>query len=407
MAVEWYAKKLVYFPIPKCACTTLKSVFYRLNFGNEFTSDDIADDGIHGLYAGTPKYRLNILARYAAWRRVIVIRDPVLRFLSAYTSRVLDRGELGEKFVGESARRFEVPLDPDIHQFVQHFDIYQAISPHVRHHFAPHAHFAGPTLDAYTDVYEFDELESLHAMLKSYVDYDFSMPRLQRSTTSLSVDSISVRELCEISGHLAGDYALLRHYYNPTSVLSSRGSRKEWNHLRCPTITLRELLPLGSLLLTEGEQVTPDLTIYLEGCLDGVTIDNGDMTTVQVNTSGGCLVSFEKLAPAFLRLGESYEITVSGWSESEVRITCLVRHGSGEASKYFGTTLATMAPGYNQCCVILDTDMPGPALQEEAFLPNDLKFIAILEAKCGMDVKLKDFDLRPTREWPDQSDIPS
>ena len=103
MAIEWRPKKLVYFPTPKCACTTLKSVFYRLNLGSDFVDNGSAEDGIHGLYAGTPRFRLQLLGQYATWRRLIVVRDPVLRFLSAYTSRVQDRSDLGEELIGSCA----------------------------------------------------------------------------------------------------------------------------------------------------------------------------------------------------------------------------------------------------------------------------------------------------------------
>ena len=57
MAVEWRTKKIVYFPVPKCACTSLKYAFYKLNFGQEYSEDSAtAAGGIHLLYSGTPEF---------------------------------------------------------------------------------------------------------------------------------------------------------------------------------------------------------------------------------------------------------------------------------------------------------------------------------------------------------------
>ncbi len=404
VAIEWRPKKLVYFPTPKCACTTLKSVFYRLNLGSDFVDNGSAEDGIHGLYAGTPRFRLQLLGQYATWRRLIVVRDPVLRFLSAYTSRVQDRSDLGEELIGSCARRLNVPLDPDIHQFIQHFDIYRAISPHVQHHFAPQVYFVGPNLDVYTHIYKIEELEHLHEMLERCLRNEFAMPQLQRSVTSLSVDAISVRELCEISGRFAGDYALLRHYYNPSSVLNSRITRKEWRHSGSATTALKGLLPQGKLVITEGGKMAPNLIVYLEGCAGAVTIETKDVITIQAKTSRECLVSLETVAPAFVRLGESYELAVAGWSASAVTLTCLLRYRFGVTLRYFGTTVINIEPGDNQCCVILDTDGQGLLPGEEPFVLEDLKFIVMFKAKCDLNIRLRKFYLRPTTEWPFLSD---
>ncbi len=178
MAVEWKAKNLVYVPVPKVACTTLKHVFHLLDRGYEFWNDcDPIAYGIHATYSPTPEFRHNRLALYSSWRRLVVVRDPIERFLSAYVHRIVDCRDLLHISTKTLARESDVPVMPNIHQFIEHFDIYRAISPLVRHHFESQAYFTGPDLGAYTHVYKFDELNLLHRMLVAEYGSDFKMPR--------------------------------------------------------------------------------------------------------------------------------------------------------------------------------------------------------------------------------------
>jgi hypothetical protein len=400
MAVEWRVRRIVYIPIPKCACTTLKSVFHLLNYGSEFVpGHDQEVDNIHRQYAGTPEFRLNRLALYANWRRLVVVRDPVARFLSAYTSRVVGFGELGHKFIGGSGGALGVPIDPDIHEFIASLHIYQAISPLVRHHFAPQACFAGPDLSAYTDVYRVEELGELHQMLELEYGQPFPMPQFQRSPVQFATDMLSVRELGEIRDRYAGDYALLRRHYSFARVLM----RRTMAAVDQPVVALGDLIAADELCLTGPERFAGGLTVYATGCQDGVTIRKADTVTITTQTNHECLVSFEKAAPRCLRLGDSYELIVVGRSASPVMITCFLRYQHGEHSRYLGTTRAIMQPGRTECSVLFDTELPETILGQASFEIDQMRLIIMFEATCGMAVELTDLYLRAATEWPDQS----
>ncbi len=360
MAVEWPARKLAYFPTPKCACTTLKHVFYLVNHGRPFVGTGLLKkDGIHEIYAGTSEFRLNRIYLYSSWRRIVVVRDPVLRFLSAYCNRVVDKSDLREPHVGEDARNLSVPINPDLHQFIQHFDKYRAISPGVGHHFAPQASFIGSDIDSYTDVYRIEELNELHDMLQAECGYSFDLPWRQRSSISTSVDEISVRELGIIQSLYSGDYALLRKLYSPRAVLERRSSRQAWSRIGRSSVSLQELLPLLDLTVIGSHSVSKDTVVYTEGCHEGVHIHHQDFLTITTMANDAWLVSFEKVLTEPFALGESYQLEIEAHTEHKTKITYFVRGMSGDGTPFFlGTTRVTLEPGHSRHNILLDTDIP-------------------------------------------------
>jgi hypothetical protein len=394
MSVEWAARRVLYTPIPKVACTTLKHIFYFLNFGHEF-KPGAGLGNIHEEYAGTPEFRHNRLALYASWRRLVVVRDPILRFLSAYASRVIDFDELSDSLIGDRAFRFKVPIRPNIHQFVEFFNIYKAISPQVQHHFESQAYFAGSNIEAYTHVFKIENLDSLSRMLATELGAPLELPSLQGSTTKISIDEISVREMNEIRSWYAGDYALLRGHYSAEELLAKRSSRRNRCGANAFGATMKDLLPSFDMSITGSVQITEDTAIYLDGCVGSAIIRHGDSLTIATDKLSSCIVGFERTFPNFLDLGESYEIAIEAYSEFATNVTCFVRCivETGEAV-YLGTTYIPLEPGHTRSNVLLDTDVRAAILPCGQSRLQDVKFILMFEAATGIRVQLTRLHLR-------------
>ena len=324
---------------PKCACTTLKHVFYLVNHGRPFVGTGLLKkDGIHEIYAGTSEFRLNRIYLYSSWRRIVVVRDPVFRFLSAYCNRVVDKSDLREPHVGEDARNLSVPINPDLHQFIQHFDKYRAISPGVGHHFAPQASFIGSDI---IPIRMFTASKnSMSSMICFRPNAVHDLPWRQRSSISTSVDEISVRELGIIQSLYSGDYALLRKLYSPRAVLERRSSRQAWSRIGRSSVSLQELLPLLDLTVIGSHSVSKDTVVYTEGCHEGVHIHHQDFLTITTMANDAWLVSFRVLTEPFA-LGESYQLEIEAHTEHKTKITYFVRGMSGDGSSIF--------PGHDPC----------------------------------------------------------
>lgn len=388
MTVEWAAKRIVYFPVPKIACTTLKCVFYTLNFERDFSSaTGLSYDQIHVAYAGTPEFRLNRLELYSAWRRLVVIRDPVLRFLSAFSHRVIDLGELAAAYVGGDASQLGVPVNPTIHEFIHFYDVYRAISISVRHHFAPQTSFLGPDLEAYTDIFSFEKIGQLHRMLEQEYGSEIQFSKTQTSTSSVTLRDLSIREVDWIRSRYAGDYALLREYYNFNDPIKSK--RKELYQGKTDTrdATLDEIIPRVNLKITSPTKHSDDFLIYAECSSGDVRIVCDDTLTIITSENCRVLIGLERIGLEFLSLGESYNVELEGSSNAPVRGTICVRYDySDQQQIYLGTTRFVIGPADTCENVLLDTDL----LSHHCSLCREkLKLILMFEAESGISLRLR------------------
>ena len=86
------ALRLAYCSVPKAASTVLKRLFLRANGLPTWSSGD--ENVVHrselsgmGTMRGLPAAAANALLRDAAWTRLVVVRDPVERFASAFLNK--------------------------------------------------------------------------------------------------------------------------------------------------------------------------------------------------------------------------------------------------------------------------------------------------------------------------------
>lgn len=89
-------QNLVYIPIPKNACTSIKQALHEIEFGYLFNANLLEFNDyqeIHEYYQLRPHAftGVNRLKRKTNVTRFAVIRDPVERLISCYRNRVLDK----------------------------------------------------------------------------------------------------------------------------------------------------------------------------------------------------------------------------------------------------------------------------------------------------------------------------
>lgn len=87
-------KKFMFLSISKNACTTLKSLLFRLSYGRDFESG--RNSGVHEFWGFSEKPGRVVergdtagLSAFADYTRFTVYRDPVDRFLATYRNKVL------------------------------------------------------------------------------------------------------------------------------------------------------------------------------------------------------------------------------------------------------------------------------------------------------------------------------
>ena len=208
MTVILPSHNLAYIPVPKVACTSIKQAFFRTENGTDFTGlrANERDWSIHDIY---PAVLFDDLphAQLTGLRRVAIVRDPVDRFLSSYTNRVLKHGALSWWRMSDGLTREKLAPDPDFGGFLWGIDAYRRISTDIYHHTLPLTAFLG-TDPAYFDrIYRWSELDAFAADMAAQTGKPFTLGHLQTSDRKLKAADIDSTQVAEIRDRYADDYA--------------------------------------------------------------------------------------------------------------------------------------------------------------------------------------------------------
>ncbi|MFT4012588.1 MAG: sulfotransferase family 2 domain-containing protein [Paracoccus sp. (in: a-proteobacteria)] len=192
MALILPSQRIAYFPVPKVACTSIKSMFFEIENGRPF--QPLRRFGqmfhIHNFY-GTQPFARQDLKGVADFWRFAVYRDPVARFLSCYSNRVLHFRELSAQMLSPAAQKAGALPDPDLDSFVERIELYREFSPSIRHHVAPQVSFLGRDPGYFQQIYTMAELPQMVAELSQRIGRSLRLPHEQRGGPKLTPADLS------------------------------------------------------------------------------------------------------------------------------------------------------------------------------------------------------------------------
>lgn len=213
--------RLVYIPIPKNACSSLKHALYEIEFGTRFDYDLHRQWGyvdIHDYYRKRNRAFTSpraLMAMGDAFRFAIV-RDPVQRLISCYGNRVVDLGDL--KKTKAALEKAGLPLEPDLNTFVLKLTQYRRANKSIRHHSELQVNLFGKRLDYLDEVYPIERMDSIKEMLRQYKP-DLELRREKASGAKFHIKDLSREALEYALDFYEQDYSLLRGFYTPESVI--------------------------------------------------------------------------------------------------------------------------------------------------------------------------------------------
>lgn len=216
MAVVLNEHKLVYFSVPKIACTSIKHFLHEVMTGTRFEPFEKRNGRrvfIHTVYPAEPFSSVDQSA-FADFRRITVVRDPVKRLLSAYSNRVVHYRELSSEKVGPRLAAAGLPADPDLDTFIANLEGYCAHFGKIRHHTLPHTHFLGSSPEYFTRIYRFSELDQMADDVRTLTGSPLALQHLQKGGPKLSVDDLSAKQVSLIRDRYAGDYEAFGAYFD-------------------------------------------------------------------------------------------------------------------------------------------------------------------------------------------------
>lgn len=215
--------------IPKSACTSIKQMIFELEFEKSFQSfkKENPEKKLKSAHAFFNR-RLNSIDGCPI--KVIVIRDPIKRFLSAYGNRVHGHSELSKRHLKKKKKPIDLnafpKFTPDLYTFIDHFDIYSTVKS-IHHHCKPVSEFLdGQNLSYFTHVIPMEEVEKVGTLLNGHYGKNIPLPRSQTRGKKADVTELRVKDFDQLFEFYEKDYHLLKDYYTPESLLESIGMKK-------------------------------------------------------------------------------------------------------------------------------------------------------------------------------------
>lgn len=216
-ALEEY--RIVYMAIPKAACTSVKATLAAWDQSKDYQLDDFMGNfetrkvNPHAVYP-TTRFRPHRWQAFEGWWRFSVVRDPLKRLLAVYSDRVFGRKELFNS--PKIRRQSEFPPDPDPDFFFQNLQSYRKLSSVVKHHALPSRLFIGAPPFKFDKIFPVEHVEELAAELTNRTGQNVTIPRLNKSSKSLSLNDLSKTTQNILAKELELEYSDLSNFYqNP------------------------------------------------------------------------------------------------------------------------------------------------------------------------------------------------
>lgn len=214
--VERY--NLAYFAVPKAGSTSMKATIYDLEHDRPWTAHP---NKVHPEYRTFPLSPMDITDTEGYFRFAIV-RDPVVRLLSAYGNRVHAHRDISRSSHGRRQNlKFRIAhprrsLLPSATDFYGHLETYQKISYSIWHHTASISNFIGSDLSVFDAVYRLEsDIPLLEAELSRRARRPIRVGREQTEGVKIRFDDLPRKVRAKVVAYTSDDYSLLHSFYEP------------------------------------------------------------------------------------------------------------------------------------------------------------------------------------------------
>ena len=197
-----------YFSVPKCACTSIKHFFFEIENGFEFKRFRVNGEmrHIHNAVYGSLPFKEEVEKAGAQNWKIAVVRDPISRFLSCYSNKVLKKAVLEKVTLSDADRKAGLSNAPDLSSYVRDFEGYSRVSKVIYRHTRPMTDYLGSDPSYFDKVYPIGRLDQLVEDVKKRVGDVPALRRRQGNSPKISADALSADETQKIRAIYARDY---------------------------------------------------------------------------------------------------------------------------------------------------------------------------------------------------------
>ncbi len=218
------AQRMAFFFSPKAGGTSLRAFLFHAENGFPFRDYSVQGARVDANMLAA-NYRFNRTDHDAlrGYRRFALLRDPVKRFLSGYSNRVLHYRELSIEAAGPQLLSEGLPPDPDLATFVDNYIGYLRCSRPLARHFLKQQKFIGSNPDYFERIFRLENMDDLVRFVNDTCGTDARMPRLQTGGPKLNffaLDDDLQANLLEICRHDIA-FQIMPDYWAPYAHLVS------------------------------------------------------------------------------------------------------------------------------------------------------------------------------------------
>ncbi|MDG3042677.1 sulfotransferase family 2 domain-containing protein [Roseicyclus marinus] len=209
------AQRMAFFFSPKAGGTSLRAFLFHAENGFAFRDYSVQGTRIDANMLAA-NYRFNRIdhGELVEFRRFALVRDPVRRFLSGYSNRVLHYRELSIEAAGRDLLREGLPPDPDIETFIENYVGYLRCSKPLARHFLKQQKFIGNDPSYFERIFRLERVGELVDFVNAECGTNAVMPRLQTGGPKLDFGmlnedlQIEILKICrhDIAFRLVPDY---------------------------------------------------------------------------------------------------------------------------------------------------------------------------------------------------------
>lgn len=219
MVAVSHRHRIVYFPIPKNATSSMKRVIYKLDTGKRFTKKTRQALGatVQHLYPHSGSERW--LDYYTAYTSLVIVRDPIKRLLSAYGNRVVHAKALKKRpDVAAALARAGLSDMPSLAEFVEYLERYRTLSHYLRFHTIPQSKYVGAFWTDIKHRVPIENMREIPAILQQATGRKVRLPHAQTGGPKPLVDELSPAHFNKLVKFYHADYEMLSGIYDPKAL---------------------------------------------------------------------------------------------------------------------------------------------------------------------------------------------
>jgi hypothetical protein len=294
-----HSLKIAFQPIPKVATTSLFNWLCEIVFDRAYEPEQNRRGRRQHIHSWFYRQRTELIESIDPGPGVLptdyltfcLTRDPVRRFISAYSNRVLHHGDLDLRGrVGERIDLYGLVARPEINFLVENLTEYMKLAPPIRHHARPMVDYTGRDVDVYDRILEIGDLDAFrHELMMHWADSGIAingrpippMPRKQIGGPKLGFDVLSAESfsrLMDFYGEDYGTFSVLDAAETRASFEQSRVEHAErYSEQHEGRLSIKRRKPKGVILsrLLNRKRLATDATGTIERLRGAVLLEPG------------------------------------------------------------------------------------------------------------------------------------